>query len=179
MSQLLRNVAVLSTGALLVMAVPEVADAKTVSNENYATTYCDAIEGALEELNDVETQAQSAGDPVAFRTGALATVDSVIASLQSAAANLQKLSPKDGGKKVATLFDATLTGQASTVQAARDAFAAVDPNSGAFADAVGTLLVAATSAADTFDEPLAKLGKHRALRRAVKKSCDIVRVTRS
>src|SRR5438874_9378262 len=96
MSQLLRNVAVVSTGALLVMATPDVAVAKTVSNETYATTYCDAIEGALKELNDVETEAQSASDPVAFRTGALATVDSVIASLQSAAANLQKLSPKDG-----------------------------------------------------------------------------------
>lgn len=179
MSQLLRNVAVVSTGALLVMATPDVAVAKTVSNETYATTYCDAIEGALKELNDVETEAQSASDPVAFRTGALATVDSVIASLQSAAANLQKLSPKDGGKKVATLFDATLTEQASGIQGARDAFATADPNSGAFADAVGTLLVAATGATNTFDEPLSKLGKHRALRRAVKKSCDIVRVSRS
>ena len=179
MSQLLRNVAVVSTGALLVMVIPGVAVAKTVSNEKYATTYCGAIEAALEELNDVETQAQTASDPVAFRTGALATVDSVIASLQSAAGNLQKLSPKDGGKKVATLFDATLTEQASSIQAARDAFAAADPNSGAFGDAVGTLLVAATRAADTFDEPLSKLGKHRALRRTVKRSCDIVRVTRS
>ena len=60
-----------------------------------------------------------------------------------------------------------------------DAFATADPNSGAFADAVGTLLVAATGATNTFDEPLSKLGKHRALRRAVKKSCDIVRVSRS
>ena len=179
MGQLFRSVAVVSTGALLVIATPGVADAKTVSNANYATTYCDAIEAALEELNDVETQAQSASDPVAFQSGALATVDSVIASLQAAAGNLQKLSPKDGGKKVATLFDATLTGQASTIQAARDAFAAADPNSGAFADAVGTLLVAATGATNTFDEPLSKLGKHPALRRAVKKSCDIVRVTRS
>jgi len=179
MSQLLRNVAVVATGALIVIATPGVAVAKTVSNEKYATTYCDAIEAALDGLNEVETQAQSSSDAVAFQAGALATVDSVIASLQSAAGNLQKLSPKDGGKKVATLFDATLTGQASSIQAARDAFAAADPNSGAFSDAVGTLLVTATGATNTFDEPLAKLGKHRALRRAVKGSCDIVRVTRS
>ncbi len=179
MSPLLRNVAVVSTGALLVMVIPGVAVAKTVSNEKYATTYCGAIEAAFKKLDDVETQAQTGGDPVAFQTGALATVDSVIASLQSAAGNLQKLSPKDGGKKVATLFDATLTEQASSIQAARDAFATADPNSGAFSDAAGTLLVAATRAAATFDEPLSKLGEHPALRRAVKKSCHIVRVTRS
>ena len=179
MSRLLRTVAVVSTGALLVMVIPGVAVAKTVSNEKYATAYCDAIEAVGDGLDDVETQAQTASDPGALQTGALATVDSVIASLQSAAGNLQKLSPKDGGKKVATLFDATLTEQAASIQAARDAFAATDPNSGAFGDAVGTLLIAATGATNTFDEPLAKLGKHRALRRAVKRSCDIVRVTRS
>lgn len=179
MSRLLRSVAVVSTGALLVLVTPGVAVAKTVSNEKYAMTYCDAIEAALGQLNDVETQAQAASDPVAFQTAALATVDSVIASLESAAGDLQKLSPKDGGKKIAALFNATLTGQASSIQAARDAFAAADPNSGAFGDAVGTLLVAATSATNTFDEPLSKLGTHRALRRAVKGSCDIVRVTRS
>jgi hypothetical protein len=95
MSQLRRSLAVVSTGALLVMLIPGVAVAKTVSNKKYATTYCDAIEAAIEELNDVETQAQSASDPVAFRTGALATTDSVIASLQTAAGNLQKLSPAE------------------------------------------------------------------------------------
>ena len=179
MSPLLRIAAVVSTAALLVMAIPGIAVAKTVSNDKYAETYCGAIEAALEQLNDVETQAQSASDPVALQTGALATLDSVIASLQSAAGDLQKLSPKDGGKKVAKLFDATLTELAASIQAARDAFASVDPNSGAFSDAVGTLLVAATGATNTFDQPLAKLGKHRALRRAVKSSCDIVRVTRS
>jgi hypothetical protein len=178
-SQLLRKVAVVSTGALVVMALPGVAVAKTVSNEEYANSYCSAIEAAVENLDDVETQAQSASDPVAFRTGALATVDSAITSLQSAAGDLQKLSPKDGGKKVAAHFDATLTAQATSIQAARDAFAAADPNSGAFSTAVGTLLVAAVGAADTFDEPFSKLGKHRALRRTVKRSCDIVRVTRS
>jgi hypothetical protein len=179
MRNMLRTVAAVSTGALLVMLIAEAAVAKTVSNDKYAATYCDAIEGALEELNGVETQAQTGGDPVAFQTGALATVDSVIASLRSAAGNLQTMTPKDGGKKVSPLFNAVLTGQASSIQAARDAFAAVDPNSGAFADAVGTLLVAAAGSANTFDEPLSKLGKHRALRSAVKRSCDIVRVSRS
>ena len=179
MNQLLRGIAVVSTAALLVMVMPGVAVAKTVSNEKYAKAYCGAIEAAFKKLNDVETQAQTGGDPVAFRTGALATLDSVIASLQSAAGKLQKLAPKDGGKKVATLFDATLTQQASGIQAARDAFAAAGPNSGAFSEAVGTLLNSATGALATFDAPLSKLGKHRALRGAVKKSCNFVRVNRS
>jgi hypothetical protein len=180
MRQLLRSVTAVSTGALLaIVMMPGVAAAKTVSNQQYAESYCDPIEAWLDNLNGVETEAQSASDPAAFRASALAAVDALLASLQTAAAKLHGLAPKDGGKKVAALFDATLAGQAAAIQAARDKFAAADTSGSAFGEAVGTLLTDGVAAANTFDEPLAKLAKHRALRRAVKSSCDIVRTTRS
>lgn len=171
-------VAIASAAALFV-ASAGVAGAETVSNKKYATTYCGAIEGWLDRLNDVESEAQAASDAVSFQASALTAVDSLLASLQGAAADLQEMTPEDGGKKVAKQFDAVLAGQLSALQGARDAFAAADPNSQAFGDAVGTLLVTGTGAADTFDQPFSELGKHKKLRRALRNECDIQRVTRS
>ena len=51
----------------------------------------------------------------------------------------------------------------ATLQGARDAFAAADPNSGAFAGG-GMVLVTGTGAADTVDQPFSELGKHKKLR---------------
>jgi hypothetical protein len=169
----------MASGAVLFVASAGVASAETVSNKKYATTYCDAIEGWLDQLNEVESEAQTASDGASFQAAAVAAVDSLLASLQTAQESLQEMAPKDGGKKVAKQFDAVLTGQAASIQTSRDAFAATDPDSGAFSEAVGTLLVSGVAAADTFDQPLSQLGRHKALRRAVKQECNIVRVTRS
>ena len=168
-----------ASGVLLVIATAGVASAKTVSDQKYAEAYCSAFEDALASLDDIETEAQSSSDAGAFQATALTGIDSVLASLEGDAAKLQKLSPEDGGKKAAKVFDEALAGFSAGIQTARDEFAAVDPGSGAFSEATGTLLVAVVGAADGFDAPLSELGKHKDLRRAVGRSCDIVRVTRS
>ena len=110
----------MAIGALLVVATAGVAGAKTVSNKEYAQTYCDAIEGWLGQLNDVESEAQAASDGASLQASALTALDSLLAALQSAAADLQEMAPKDGGKKVAKQFDAVLAGQVATIQGARD-----------------------------------------------------------
>ena len=88
-------------GALLVVATAGVAGAETVSNKEYAKTYCDAIEGWVGQLNDVESEAQAASDGASLQASALTGLDSLLASLQGAAADLQEMAPNDGGKKVA------------------------------------------------------------------------------
>jgi hypothetical protein len=65
-----RALAAMASGAVLFVASAGVASAETVSNKKYATTYCDAIEGWLDQLNEVESEAQTASDGASFQAAA-------------------------------------------------------------------------------------------------------------
>jgi hypothetical protein len=166
---------VVAGGVLLVGLVPGVASAKTVANQQYANTYCDTVEAALDGLDTLEQDGYAAPTSEALRTTYLTQTGAIIDSLEQGAADLAKLTPKDGGKKVAKLFDANLTQQAATIQAALDVLAAADPNVRGFTAAADGVLLAGLEAINSWDAPFAQLGKFPALRKALTKACNISR----
>jgi len=175
MSRLIRTVAVASTGAFLVLLLPATALAKSVSNQQYAKSYCDTVEAALDGLDTLEEDGYAAPNSAALRTTYLTQTGAIITTLQDGSTALAKLTPKDGGAKAAALFEANLTQQAATIQAALDVFAAADPNVRGFTAAADGVLFGSLEAINSWDAPFAQLTKQPALRKALTKECNISR----
>ena len=175
MSRRIRTAAVVSTGAFLVLLMPGTAIAKTVANNQYAETYCNTVEAALDGLDTLEEEGYAAPSTAVLRTTYLTKTGEIIDTLQEGSAALSKLTPKDGGTKVAALFEANLTQQAATIQAALDVFAAADPNVRGFTAAADGVLFGSLEAINSWDAPLSQLTKNKALTRALTKSCNITR----
>jgi len=173
----LRGLAVLTMGAVVVTATAGIAAAKTISNERYAKRLCGEMNGVLELIDTL--QPSTTDDPATYQQETLASIDQLIAEMQKAAKKLKKLSPEDGGKKVTKLFDGYLNDFTQELQDARDTFAAADPSSPAFSADVTTLAVTLQTAGVTLSDPFAELTEYQDLLGAFgdESSCeDIVTV---
>lgn len=172
MSKVVRGVAVVTLGMVLTVATAGVAAAKEVSNEQYAKKLCGGVNSVLDDIDALEPSTSQ--DPATYQQETLASVDSLIASLETQTAKLKKLSPEDGGKKVTKLFNAYLKELTGKFQEARDAFAAADPNGVAFSADVTVLGVALQNATVGIDDPFSELSGNQDLLGAFddEKSCD-------
>lgn len=172
MNKVLRGLAVLTMGAVVVTATAGIAAAKTISNEKYAKRLCGEMNGVLEFIETLEPS--TTDDPAAYQQETLATIDQLIASMQKAAKKLKKLSPEDGGKKVTKLFDGYLNDFTQEFQDARDEFAAADPSSPAFTADVTKLGVALQTAGLSLSDPFAELSDYQDLLGAFgdERSCE-------
>ena len=172
-----RGVAAVTIGGMLMFLTAGVAAAKEVSNEKYAKKLCGAVNGVLDDITELEPSTTT--DPATYQTETVASLDSLIASMEKATAKLKKLSPEDGGTKVSKLFDAYLQELTGNIQDARDQFAAADPSSPAFTADVSVLTVGLQNSALGIDDPFAKLSSNQDLLGAFddEESCeDIVTI---
>jgi hypothetical protein len=167
-----RGLAVLMIGAVFFTVAAGIAGAKTVSNEKYAKKLCGTVNGVLADIDDLEQPTTE--DPASYQTEALAALDEIIGSMETAATKLKKLSPEDGGKKVTKLFNQYLTDFTAEFQSARDDFAAADPTSPAFSADVTVLGVTLQNASLGIDDPFSKLSDNQDLLGAFgdEKSCS-------
>jgi hypothetical protein len=175
--KILRGVAAAAAGVTLVVATGGIASAKDVSNDQYAKKLCGSVNAVLDDVGELEPS--SSTDPAAYQTETVESLDSLIASMEKATTKLRKLSPEDGGTKVAKLFNKYLKELTGNIEDARDEFAAADASSPAFTGAVTVLTVGLQNSALGIDDPFAELSDNQDLLEAFddEKSCeDIVTV---
>jgi len=174
---IVRGVAAAMVVAMLIVVTGGIASAKEISNDKYAKKLCGSVNGVLDDISALEPSTTT--DPATYQTETLASLDSLVASMEKATTKLKKLSPDDGGKKVSKLFDAYLKELTGNIQDARDEFAAADPSSPAFTADVTVLTVGLQNSALGIDDPFSKLSSNQDLLEAFddEKSCeDIVTI---